>query len=106
MRSAMSVSPVVSTLSLEQIDRRPSFLYLSGFWPQLTENRKSKLISQGQRLIQKKEKVCVLHDDLMVMAVVVGFHCDVINSELVRRCVQRGAAEARGSGGVQRVWAW
>jgi len=40
------------------------------------------------------------------MAVVVSFYCDIISYELARRGVRRGAAEASGSGGVQRVWAW
>jgi len=40
------------------------------------------------------------------MAVRVGFRCEVISCELVRRGVRRGAAEASGSGGVQRVWEW
>jgi len=31
-------------------------------------------------------------------------HCDVISRELPRQGVQRGAAEAGGSGGVQRMW--
>ena len=40
------------------------------------------------------------------MVVVVDFHCVVISCEdLARRSVQRGAADAIGSGGVQRVWA-
>ena len=37
------------------------------------------------------------------MAVVVGFHCDFISCELAQRGVRRGAAEASGSGGVQRM---
>ena len=40
------------------------------------------------------------------MAVVAGFHCDVISCEPARRVVRRGSVEASGSGGVQRVWAW
>jgi len=37
------------------------------------------------------------------MAVVAGFHCDVISCELARRCVRRGAAEASRSSEAQRV---
>jgi len=37
------------------------------------------------------------------MAVIVGFYCHVISCALTRRGVQHGAAEASGSGGVQRV---
>jgi len=44
--------------------------------------------------------------EFRLMAVVVGFHRDVINCELARRDVRRGAAEASGSCGVERVWAW
>jgi len=33
-------------------------------------------------------------------------HCHVISCQLARLEVRRGAAEAGGSGGVQRVWAW
>jgi len=33
-----------------------------------------------------------------------GFRCGIISCEIARRGVQRGAAEASGSGGVQRVW--
>ena len=38
--------------------------------------------------------------------VIVGFYYDVINCELARRGVLRGAAMANGSGRVQRVYAW
>jgi len=31
---------------------------------------------------------------VLVMTVVIGFHCDVISCELARRGVQRGAAES------------
>ena len=44
--------------------------------------------------------------EFRLMDVVVGFHRDVINCELARRDVRRGAAEASGSCGVERVWAW
>ena len=37
--------------------------------------------------------------EYLFIAVVVGFHFDVIDCK-------RGAAEASGSGEVQRVWAW
>jgi len=37
------------------------------------------------------------------MAVVVGFHGDVISCELARRGVRRVAAEASGSGKIQRM---
>jgi len=39
------------------------------------------------------------------MAVVVDFHSDVISCQLARLYVRRDAAEASGSGEVQRVWA-
>ena len=47
------------------------------------------------------------------MAVVVGFHCDIISCELARRGVLSGATKASGSGGVavgvgvtRLVWTW
>jgi len=40
------------------------------------------------------------------MAVVVGFHIDVISCKLARRGVRRGAAKASGSDEVQCTWAW
>jgi len=42
---------------------------------------------------------------LTMHSVVVGSHCDVIGCQLARRGVRRGAVEASGSDGVQRVWA-
>jgi len=41
-----------------------------------------------------------------LVAVVVGFHRDVISREPARRGVRRGAADVSGSGEVQHVWAW
>ena len=40
------------------------------------------------------------------LAVVVGFHCEVVSCRVARRGMRRGAAKASGSGGVQRVRAW
>jgi len=37
------------------------------------------------------------------MAVAEGFHRDVISCQLAWRGVRHGAAEANGSGGIQRV---
>ena len=44
--------------------------------------------------------------EYLLMAVVVGFHCDVVSCKLARRGVWRGAAEACGSGADKRMWAW
>jgi len=33
------------------------------------------------------------------------FYCHLVSCPLARRCVQRGAAEASGSGGIQHIWA-
>jgi len=41
-----------------------------------------------------------------LMAIVVGFHCDVITCTLMLRGMRRCVTDASGSGGVQRVWAW
>ena len=48
-----------------------------------------------------------------LMAVVVGFHCDVISCNLARRGVRSGAAQPSGNGGVsgvgavtRSVWPW
>jgi len=65
----------------------------------------SLIKSQGHRSRTKvNAKMCVLHEYLlrrpMGMALVVGFHCDVISRELARRGVRRGAGSASGSGGV------
>jgi len=42
----------------------------------------------------------------MSMSNSMRFYCRVISDALARRGVRRGAVEASGSGGVQRVWAW
>jgi len=55
MRSAMSVSPVVSTLSLEQIDRRPSFFVL--VWFLATAHRKSKIKTHKSRSEVNTKKI-------------------------------------------------
>ena len=66
-------------------------------------------MGQGQRLMQKgcaKRVFTATSYERQLMALVVGFHSDVIGCELARRGVWRGAAEGSGSGGVQRVLAW
>jgi len=62
--------------------------------------------SQGH--MSRSMQKCVCYTSICeywLTAVIVGFYCHIVSCALTWRGVRCGAAEARGSGGVQCVWA-
>jgi len=84
----------------------PRFLHVCGSWLELAGSK-----SQGHRSKSKvtanAERVSTAAScEYWLMAVVVGFNCDVISCQLAWQGVQHRAAEASRSGGDLRMRVW
>jgi len=76
----------VSTLSVEPTtDLWPWFLHVITI---ACRKLKIKVINQGSRSVQKCVCSASIHCGLLLIVVVVGFHCDVISCDLAWRGVQ------------------